>query len=262
MYVKTLLFNPSKVLFILSLLCWLLIIPMRLSCNTYAEDVLTVLAIITQSTYILYLGRGFKTITTFVYIIHLVFKTNFAKFMIIYSIFMAGFSQGILKHFNSLTPVLSHSIAFYMATGFGLPHYFGSPLESLYDCVVMTVRDLYTIYPAVKKAEYSVLAKVIDFIMSRGIVLTRSYYQILLVCFMIMVSIVLVNLLIAMMANTYVKVTQLKREWLRQWAKQVLTIEQNLTRKERLKQQKKYATELSSGQRVFMVFWKQNVSYI
>ena len=43
-----------------------------------------------------------------------------------------------------------------------------------------------------------------------------------------------------------------------QWAKQVLTIEQNVRVKERLKQQKKYANILNNGEKVFIVRWKQN----
>ncbi len=58
-------------------------------------------------------------------------------------------------------------------------------------------------------------------------------------------GILLINLLIAMMSNTYDRTTELDREWLRQWALQVLVIEQNTGEKERLKQQKKYVTMLA-----------------
>jgi hypothetical protein len=57
LYIQTLLFNPSKVVFIISLIAYLLILPMRLSCSTYGEDVLTVLSIVGNTAYILYLGR-------------------------------------------------------------------------------------------------------------------------------------------------------------------------------------------------------------
>lgn len=43
------------------------------------------------------------------------------------------------------------------------------------------------------------------------------------------------------------------------WAKQVLTIEQNVQIKERLKQQKKYASTLRNGEKAFIVRWKQTV---
>ena len=57
LYGKTLIFNPSKVLFIFSLILTLLQIPMRLTCTFVGEDYLIVMAIIMKSTYILYLGR-------------------------------------------------------------------------------------------------------------------------------------------------------------------------------------------------------------
>ena len=56
-FVKNLIFNPSKVFLIMSLICSLLVIPMRYSCETYGEDVLIIMSIVFKSTYILYLGR-------------------------------------------------------------------------------------------------------------------------------------------------------------------------------------------------------------
>lgn len=114
--------------------------------------------------------------------------------------------------------------------------------------------------------------------------------QLLLIIFIIMHGILLINLLIAMMSNTYDRTTELTREWLRQvniiltclpvsldcfvndnffeffqWALQVLTIEQNVGSKERLKQQKQYMTMIAEknsemGGKYFMVRWRQSVS--
>ena len=90
----------------------------------------------------------------------------------------------------------------------------------------------------------------------------------------------MINLLIAMMSNTYDVTQELEREPLRQvnqlfilklksnrvilndkqWARQVLIIEQNIAVKERLKQQKKYAHVLLNGDKTFMVRWKQTVN--
>lgn len=57
LYSQTLLFNPTKILFLISLVCTLLIIPMRFTCCHKGEDVLNVLALVLMATYILYLGR-------------------------------------------------------------------------------------------------------------------------------------------------------------------------------------------------------------
>ncbi|KAK3787199.1 hypothetical protein RRG08_040329 [Elysia crispata] len=47
--------------------------------------------------------------------------------------------------------------------------------------------------------------------------------------YMIMVTILLVNILIAMMGRTYEMVTNSQKEWFRQWANIVLVLEQTVT---------------------------------
>ena len=49
--------NPTKIFFIFSLVCILLIVPFRLTCNTDGEDVLVVLSIILECVYFLYFAR-------------------------------------------------------------------------------------------------------------------------------------------------------------------------------------------------------------
>ena len=80
LYFQTLLFNPSKVVFIFSLFCYLLIVPMRFSCEEYGEDILTALAIIFQSTYILYLGRYFFELTKVIFLY--IFSSNTFLFIV------------------------------------------------------------------------------------------------------------------------------------------------------------------------------------
>jgi len=210
LYAQTLLLNPFKIFFIFSLLCTLLIVPMRYSCNDIAEDYLMVLSIIMKSMYILYLGRGFTRICTFVYIIHQVIKTQFFIFMCIWVIFAFGFSQG-----------------FYVSYDYGaapVTEVFQTPLISLMDVLVMLVNDLLAVYDNMIKSKYPVVGRI------------------LLFAYMILGGIMMINLLIAMMSNTYDVTQELEREPLRQWARQVLIIEQNIAVKERLKQQKKICT--------------------
>ena len=57
LYLKTLLFNPTKLIFNCSHIATILMIPMRYSCNIVGEDYLMVISIIFKSAYILYLGR-------------------------------------------------------------------------------------------------------------------------------------------------------------------------------------------------------------
>lgn len=146
LFMQTLIFNPSKNIFLLSLICTILMIPMRLTCENKGEDVLTVLAIIMQSTYVLYLGRGFRLITTFVYVIHKVIKTNIARFFMIFSIFIMGFSQ-----------------AFFMVYNYGhepTEEVFTTPLQSMVDCLVMSVHDLLAVYNYLILQMYAVVGRV------------------------------------------------------------------------------------------------------
>ena len=55
--------------------------------------------------------------------------------------------------------------------------------------------------------------------------------------FMSLLVILLLNLLIAMMGDTYAKIAEIKNEWMRQWARMVLMIERSISPKERLRQQ-------------------------
>lgn len=47
--------------------------------------------------------------------------------------------------------------------------------------------------------------------------------------YMVIVTLLLINMLIAMMGNTYTLVNETQKEWLRQWAHIVLVIEQTVT---------------------------------
>jgi hypothetical protein len=94
----------------------------------------------------------------------------------------------------------------------------------------------------------------------------------------IIVGLLLINVLIAMMGNTYAEVNETKNEWLRQvcvdngiyfksflfiffqWAKVLLALEQSVNPKERLKYQKRYTHLLNNGERALVVRWKQSVS--
>lgn len=105
-FVKLLWANPSRIFMLISLFCTILVLPMRLACQIIVEDYLVTLAIVFLPTYILYLGRGIKTITVFAHIIHRVIKTDMISFLAIYLIFLMGFSQGtindILNNLNIL----------------------------------------------------------------------------------------------------------------------------------------------------------------
>ena len=62
------------------------------------------------------------------------------------------------------------------------------------------------------------------------------------------------------MGNTYARVNERKKEWLRQWAKIMLIVEQSVSRKERLAQQSHYSRRMPDGTRVLVTRLIQTVS--
>lgn len=99
------------------------------------------------------------------------------------------------------------------------------------------------------------------------------------VIFMAIVAILLVNMLIAMMGNTYQKIAETRNEWQRQvnfwhlftksipfiqfmtlqWARIVLVVERGVSPKERLKQLMVYSQPMSDGRRALVLRLNQSV---
>jgi hypothetical protein len=61
------------------------------------------------------------------------------------------------------------------------------------------------------------------------------------------------------MGNTYAMVNERKKEWLRQWAKIMLIVEQSVSRKERLAQQSNYSKKMPDGSRILVTRLIQTV---
>lgn len=70
---------------------------------------------------------------------------------------------------------------------------------------------------------------------------------------MVIVAVLLVNLLIAMMGNTYTKIAETKNEWQRQWARIVLVVERGVPPAERLKNLMNYSQPMSDGRRALVL---------
>ena len=91
-----------------------------------------------------------------------------------------------------------------------------------------------------------------------------SYYlfQIMIFIFLAVVYILLINLLIAMMGDTYCFVAEIKNEWMRQWARTVLITERGIPPAERLRQQDLYAERMSTGEKALVLKQTMTVSFL
>lgn len=67
------------------------------------------------------------------------------------------------------------------------------------------------------------------------------------IIFMLLMPILLLNMLIAMMGNTFTSiVAKSEKEWIRQWAKIVLVIERSFSQKKLLEYQRQYSVPVDN----------------
>ena len=95
-------------------------------------------------------------------------------------------------------------------------------VESVLAVFLMSLGDVGFIWEGVSNTNHEIIGKINFFI------------------FIAIVVILLLNLLIAMMGDTYAKIAEIKNEWMRQWARTVLIVERGIPPEERLRQQDLY----------------------
>ena len=108
-------------------------------------------------------------------------------------------------------------------------------VESFLQTFMMALGEVMEIWGALGNTNHGVIGRILWFI------------------FVMIVTILLLNLLIAMMGDTYAKIAAIKNEWMRQWARTVLIVERSCSPKERLKFQDLYADRNSDGDKALVM---------
>ncbi|XP_066600536.1 transient receptor potential cation channel subfamily V member 5 isoform X2 [Prorops nasuta] len=235
MFIENLMTAPSRVMFLFSC-CILLTFPfLRLACADEIEDMLAVVVMLTTAPYFLFFCRGFKTVGPFVVMIYRMIMGDLLRFVSIYLVFVMGFSQAyyiiFLSFDNPNTPEgVDDSVSNPMP----------SPMESIMAMFLMSMTNFGDYYNAFERTEHETEAKM------------------LFVLYMAIVAILLVNMLIAMMGNTYQKIAETRNEWQRQWARIVLVVERGVSPAERLKKLMDYSQPMSDGRRALVLRLNQS----
>ncbi|XP_037807729.1 transient receptor potential cation channel subfamily V member 5 [Lucilia sericata] len=230
MFIENLMTAPSRVMFLFSC-CLMMTIPwLRLSCLTELDDHVAVCIMLTTAPYFLFFCRGFKTVGPFVVMIYRMVMGDLIRFVSIYLVFVMGFSQAyyiiFLTFDNPATPEEIDD------TGTNpMP----SPMESVVAMFLMSLTNFGDYYGAMSSTQHEAEAKILFFL------------------FMVIVSVLLVNMLIAMMGNTYQKIAEIRNEWQRQWARIVLVVERSVPPAERLKNFMQYSQPMSDGRRALVL---------
>ncbi|XP_052720179.1 transient receptor potential cation channel subfamily V member 5-like isoform X10 [Crassostrea angulata] len=213
---------PAKAMFLLSDVLVVLMLPGRALCQHEYEDIIAVFAILFTAPYFLFFCRGFKIVGPFVVMIYNMIAGDLLRWIIIYLVFIIGFSQAMYIIFLNVP---------------GSP--FNNPVEAVMCMFMMSLGEFGDYYESFSQTNHPILSKIIFMI------------------YMIMVTLLLVNMLIAMMGNTYQLVNETQKEWFRQWAKIVLVVEQSVSTEIRKEERLTYSHPSADGDRNFVVRWHQ-----
>ncbi|CAL8109963.1 unnamed protein product [Orchesella dallaii] len=203
---------PPKALFIVANFLILFCIPYRWSGNILMEEALLTFAMVFSWFFMMFFAGAIQLTGPFVTMIYSMITGDMLTFGIIYGIFLLGFSQSFYYLYKSHpdrngTMFYEYDVTWMAMYQMTLGSYSYSDLSQL-------------VYPNAAKAVF--------------------------ITFMIMVPILLLNMLIAMMGNTYSQVIERsEKEWVKQWAKIVVTLERAVSQEDAMKYIQEYSIKLS-----------------
>uniref|UniRef100_A0A0K0FJE3 Nanchung (inferred by orthology to a D. melanogaster protein) n=1 Tax=Strongyloides venezuelensis TaxID=75913 RepID=A0A0K0FJE3_STRVS len=239
---------PAKLTYKCSWILILLMIPVRCLCGLHSymlifDNVLALISILFTSIHFLFYCRPLKFIGPFVLMIYTIIAHDMARFVVIYVIFLVGFSQAFYLIFLSCEREDKRNLG-----DDSFDNIVADPLESLQRLFIMTVGEFMLFYQTLNSCPVktmNIVGKVLFLIYELGISLTQF------------------NLLIAMLTRTYESIAGTHKEYKRQWAQVILALETSLSPKERLLALLKYSRPIGTDKkkRAFVVNKKNNSSH-
>nr|CAB3267287.1 transient receptor potential cation channel subfamily V member 6 [Phallusia mammillata] len=205
-FLSTMYTAPMNASFYISLLFVLALLPCRLTCAVEAEAVLLTIAICTCIPHWLFYCRGFKVVGPFIIAIYNMVIGDLLRFLVIYCIFLIGFSQAMYVIFRGV----NHEL-------------FSNPGLSILGMFVITLGEFGDLYEDFDRAGNPNAAKT------------------LFVFYMVLATVLLINVLIAMMGYTFNVIAETRWEWQRQWARIVLIMERSVPKEKRRQKQSRYS---------------------
>ncbi|GAB0098795.1 Transient receptor potential cation channel subfamily V [Sergentomyia squamirostris] len=203
--------SPPKFIFLISNLLILACIPCRIAGDTDTEEAMLLFAVPGSWFLLMFFAGAVRLTGPFVTMIYSMITGDMFTFFIIYTIVLNGFSQAFFFLYKGHPQVSSSLFATYPSTWMAL---------------FQTTLGDYN-YADLSNTTYPSLAKTV------------------FVIFMIFVPILLLNMLIAMMGNTYALVIERsEKEWMKQWAKIVVTLERAVSQADAKKYLEDYSISL------------------
>ncbi|EJW79079.1 hypothetical protein WUBG_10012 [Wuchereria bancrofti] len=138
---------PAKVAYKISFIFILLIVPIRLACALCStmlllENILSLMIVLLTGAHFLFYTRALKFIGPFVLMIYTILSRDISRFMLIYSIFLIGFSQSFYVIFGACERA---SKAKYGNQSTRWENILDTPFEAIMRLFIMTIGE-FTIF--------------------------------------------------------------------------------------------------------------------
>lgn len=205
---KTLRDAPGKAIFLVSCVLVILALPCRYLGEHQAETTMLILAAPMAWCYLLFFCRGFGAIGPFVDMIYRMCAGDMTRFFIIYIIYVVGLAQAFSHVMKGVNGFTNEGFTIMTLMRMTFGEF-----------------DFFTF----EKSRHPTLAKLLFFY------------------FMLFVTVLLMNMLIAMMANTYQNISDRSaKEWRRQWAQIIMVLERSVSPLELKRLQDDYSVNMAS----------------
>ncbi|KAI6177064.1 Nanchung [Aphelenchoides bicaudatus] len=192
MYFLSLSGFPAKSVFLVSCCMVIFTFLLRLLCMDKFEDIVWAICILLTAVKFLFFCRGFKSVGPFVLMLYKIIVRDLSRFVIIYCIFVIGFSQSFYILFLGYR---RNQPFFYKKEEKSIML---NIAESFIRMFIMSLTEFAVLFEQLEQCEL------------------RSLGKITFIIYMLLVTMLLMNLLIAMMTDTYNRVSANSLEYIRQ----------------------------------------------
>ncbi|CAA96679.5 Ion transport domain-containing protein [Caenorhabditis elegans] len=245
---------PEKVLHKFCQILVLCTVPLRVGCYLddsflVIENLLVVCIVIMSTLHFLFYCRSLKFVGPFVLMVYKIIVRDMLRFLLIYSFFLMGFAQAFFVIFKSCERA---EIAYQKAHNYTEDDEYIEKFENIMEdgweavmrMFIMSVGEFGALYKNLNECKSSIAPQ----------------SKVFFILFELIVTVMLLNLLIAMMTRTYEKIAETEKEWKRQWAQVILMLEQSSSASERLLSLYRYTRPIRSDKRrrAFVVKVKSN----
>ncbi|CAB3409151.1 unnamed protein product [Caenorhabditis bovis] len=265
---------PAKITYKCTFILVFAMIPIRLACSVspvflVIDNVLIAITMIFTTIHYLFFCRVIRFVGPFVLMVYTIIATDIFRFMLIYGIFLMGFSQAFSLIFLSCereANIIKDLITNLASVANPTDRQNVTNLLSAYDHVIIKNAEAFKniVQSPVDAFVRTFILTIGDFtVLYRNLALCPAKTmvwigKIVFIIFELFVSIMQFNLLIAMMTRTYETIFQTQQEYKRQRAQVILMLELSLSPKDRLEYLLKYSRPTGTNKKSRSLVFNQD----